>query len=208
MAAVCPPPGTAGSGQWLTQRSMQPAVCLARRMHVKVMCLAAVVTLTAGLAACGTQAAGQPAGSAPAATASVIPAGTVAASPPVVGTASVQPPIPAPGSTPPTLFGPVTLTTADNGATVLLHVGQRVAVALAAEGLFSWHVPTSAGAAVMRVDAGGGYPGQQPAQAAFLAVRSGRATLTAIDDTGCLHTQPACEPPQQEWRVTIIVTGS
>jgi hypothetical protein len=49
--------------------------------------------------------------------------------------------------------------------------------------------------------------GQQPARAAFVAVRSGGATLTAIDDTACRHGQPACELPQQEWQVTVIVTG-
>jgi hypothetical protein len=100
----------------------------------------------------------------------------------------------------------VTLAAADNGALVRVHVGQRVAVALASEGMFSWHVPAAAGAAVRRVTASGGYPGQQPARAVFLAVHSGSATLTAIDDTACLHAQPACEPPQREWRVTVVVT--
>jgi hypothetical protein len=57
------------------------------------------------------------------------------------------------------------------------------------------------------VSASGGYPGQQPAQAAFVAVRSGDATLTAIDDTACLHGQPACELPEQDWQVTVIITG-
>ena len=174
---------------------------------MKVLDLVAVVMLTAGVAACGTQASGQPVGLAPATTATAVPAGTASASPQVAGTASGRPPIPAPGSPPPTLTGPVMLTTADNGAAVRLHAGQQVAVALASEGLFSWHVPTAVGAAVRRVSASGGYPGQQPARAAFLAVRSGRATLTAIDDTACLHAQPACEPAQQEWQVAIIVTG-
>ena len=68
-------------------------------------------------------------------------------------------------------------------------------------------MPAAAGTAIKRVSARGGYPGQQPAQAAFLAIRSGEAALTTINDTACLHAQPACEPPQQEWRATIIVTG-
>jgi hypothetical protein len=169
---------------------------------VKVLDLVAVVALTTGVAACGTQAAGQPAGPPTAAAATASPARTVTASPQVAGTASGRPPIP-----PPALTGPVTLAMADNGAAVRLHVGQQVAVALASEGLFSWHVPTAVGAAVRRVSASGGYPGQQPARAAFLAVQSGSATLTAIDDTACLHAKPACEPAQQEWRVTVIVTG-
>jgi hypothetical protein len=173
---------------------------------VKVLYLAAAVALTTTVTACGTQAAGPPAGLPTVATATAIPAGTGTARPAVAGTASRQP-ISPPGSPPPTLTGPVTLTAADNGAAVQLHVGQQVAVALASGGLFSWHVPAAAGAAVRRVSASGGYPGQQPARAAFLAVRSGSAALTAVDDTACLHAQPACEPPQQEWRVTVIVTG-
>jgi hypothetical protein len=89
-----------------------------------------------------------------------------------------------------------------------LRPGQRVTVALAARGLLSWHVPAPAGAAVKRVGASGGYPARQPARAVFLAVQPGRATLSAIDDMACLHTQPACLPPQQVWLVTVIVTGS
>ena len=175
---------------------------------MKALYLAIGVALTAVVAACGTRAAGQPAGppTVATATATAIRAGTATASPAIAGTASRQP-ISPPGSPPPTLTGPITLTTADDGAAVRLHVGQQVAVALASEGLFSWHVPATAGAAVRTVTASGGYPGQQPARAAFVAIRSGHATLTAMDDTACLHFQLACEPPQREWRVTVIVTG-
>ncbi|MHC4055849.1 hypothetical protein, partial [Bradyrhizobium sp. 25ACV] len=84
----------------------------------------------------------------------------------VPGTAPAQPSGPAPGSPAPTLTGPATLTAADNGAVVRLHTGQKVAVTLMSQGLFSWHVPAAAGAAVRRVSASGGYPGQQPAAAA------------------------------------------
>jgi hypothetical protein len=90
---------------------------------------------------------------------------------------------------------------------VRLRTGQQVDVALASKGLFSWHVPAAVCAAVRRVSASGGYPGPQPARAAFLAVRPGEAILAAVNDTGCLHAQPACLPAQQEWRVTVIVTG-
>jgi hypothetical protein len=60
---------------------------------------------------------------------------------------------------------------------------------------------------VKKINVSGGYPGRQPARAAFLALLPGRATLSAIDDTACLHAEPACLPPQQVWRVAIIVTG-
>jgi hypothetical protein len=180
----------------------------ARRVQprVKVSYLVAVASL-AGVAACGSQAAGQPAGPPSAATAPAIPARTVTASPAGSATASRQAVIPQPGSPPPTLTGLATLTIADNGATVRMRPGQRVTAVLTAQGLFSWHVPAAAGAAVKRAGASGGYPGLQPARAVFLAVQPGTATLTALDDTACLHAQPACEPAQQVWRVTVIVTG-
>jgi hypothetical protein len=169
---------------------------------VKVISVVAVAALTTGVAACGTQAAGRPAGPPAAGTGTAAPARTVTATPRPAGTASWQPPGPPPART-----GPVTLTTADNGAAVRLHAGQQVAVALASAGSFSWHVPAATGTAVRRVSASGGYPGRQPARAAFAAIRSGRAMLTATDDTACLHGQPACQLPQQQWQVTVIVTG-
>jgi hypothetical protein len=104
--------------------------------------------------------------------------------------------------------GPAALTAANNGVTVRLHHGQRLTVSLAEQGMFSWHVPAAAGPAVERVSASGGYPGLQPARATFLAVKPGRVTLTAVDDTACLHAVPACQPPQQEWRITVIVNSS
>lgn len=174
---------------------------------MKAFCRVAVAALTTVLAACGTQAAGQPAGRPAAVTATAAPARTATASPQVAGTARAQPSSPVPDSPVPTLTGPAALTAADNGAVVRLHIGQQVAVTLTPEGLFSWHVPAAAGAAIRRLSASGGYPGQQPAQGAFLAAQPGEATLTTIDDTACLHARPACKPPQREWRVTIIVTS-
>lgn len=121
---------------------------------------------------------------------------TVAASPTVSpGTSQSQP----------TAIGPHQLTVADNGATVQLRRGQSLSVALAAQGMFLWHIPTVTGAALRQVSGSGGYPTSQQAQASFLATEPGTATLTAMNDTMCLHSQPACLPPQQEWRVTVLV---
>lgn len=176
-------------------------------MAVKALHVAAVAALATGLvtglAACGTQAAGHPAGPPIGVTgATAVPVRTAIATARIAGTALAQPSSPAP-----TLTGPVTLSVADNGAIVRLRTGQQVAVTLTPGTYFSWHVPAAAGAAVRRVSASGGYPSQQPAQAAFLAVQAGEASLTTINDTACLHAHPACEPAQQEWRVTIIVTA-
>jgi hypothetical protein len=193
---LLPTAGATGSLVWYVQ-------CRVKTFH-----LAAVAALTTGLAACGAQAVGRPAEPLPAGTGTALPAGTGTALPAgtatalPAGTATAQPSSPAP-----TLTGPATLTVADNGAVVRLRTGQQVAVTLTAGSFFSWHVPAAAGAAVRRVSASGGYPSQQPAQAAFLAVQPGKAMLSTISDTACLHAQPACEPPQQEWRVTIMVTG-
>lgn len=186
--------------------STQPAARPARPTRVKALFLVAVVWLAAVVSACGTRAGGQLAEPPVSASVTAIPAGSATASPAGGATASGLASIP-PAASPPVLTGPAALTAADSGAIVRLRPGQQVTVSLAAQGLFSWHVPAAAGATVRRISAGGGYPGRQPARAAFLAVRPGRTTLTAIDDTACLHAQPACQLAQQEWRVTVIVTG-
>ncbi len=173
---------------------------------MKTVSLAGIVVLASAVAACGTQAGGQPAGPPVSVSATAVQAHSATASP--VGGATAGGPAPvSPSASPPVLAGPAVLTVADSGAIVRLRPGQRVTVALAAQGLFSWHMPAVAGAAVRRVSASGGYPGRQPARAVLVAVRPGRATLTAINDTACLHVRPACAPGQQEWRVTVIVTG-
>lgn len=94
---------------------------------------------------------------------------------------------------------------ADNGVTVRLAPGQSITATLAGQGMFSWHIPTATGTAVRQVGGSGGYPTGQPAQATFLATASGSAILTATNDTACIHAHPACLPPQQQWRVTVLV---
>jgi hypothetical protein len=166
--------------------------------------LAGAVALALAVAACGTRSGGQAAEPAGSGSATAVRAHSAVASP--AGRATAGGPAPAwPSASPPVLTGPAVLTVADRGAVVRLRPGQRVTVALAAQGLFSWHVPAAAGVAVRRASASGGYPGRRPARAMFVAVRPGRAALTATDDTACLHTRPACAPGQQEWRVTVVV---
>ena len=110
-----------------------------------------------------------------------------------------------PPSRPRTLIGPGRLTVAEDGTTVRLSRGESVTADLAAQGMFSWHVPVVAGTAVRQVTNSGGYPTDQPALATFVATEPGTAVLTSTDDTACRHAHPACLPPQQQWRVTIIV---
>jgi hypothetical protein len=122
--------------------------------------------------------------------------------------ASVPGSAPATGPTPRPSGGGGALTVTDNGATVRLSTGQSLTVTLAPHSAFSWHVPAATGRAVRRMSASGGYPGDRPARATFLAVRAGRTVLAAVNDTACLHAQPACLLPQQTWQVVVIVAGS
>ena len=99
-----------------------------------------------------------------------------------------------------------TLTVADNGATVRLHVGDSVRVVLASGGV--WDLPRASGHAVRRIKASGGYPTGRPARATFRAVRPGKSMLTSITDAKCLHSRPSCKIAQRLWSVTIIVVRS
>jgi hypothetical protein len=104
--------------------------------------------------------------------------------------------------------GTVTVTVADNGETVRLRVGQRLHVVLSGRGEQQWHRPASSGPAVHLVTTTGGYPTRQPADAVFLAVQAGRASVSSVTDYACLHTQPACTIAQRVWAIRVIVTNS
>ena len=160
---------------------------------------AALIALIAGgMCSCGIS-------SAPAGRASHGPGGSAAPARSGRVTGSAQPTGPTPS---PSAGAPGILTVADSGATVRLSLGQSVTVTLGPHSPFSWHVPAVTGTAVRRTSSGGGYPGHEPARATFLAVRPGRAVLSAVDDAACLHAQPSCMLPQQSWRVVVIVARS
>jgi hypothetical protein len=164
---------------------------------MRVLLLITAVALAAsGAAACGTHSrVGSGGGSTVNRTTS---AGAVGATATATATAP-------PSSRPSVLTGPQALTIADNGATVRLRRGQSLTVVLDSQSIMSWHVPSVDGVALTPVSASGGYPARTPAQATFLAVRPGGATLQAIDDIACLHVRPPCLPPQQTWKVTVVV---
>lgn len=158
-------------------------------------CIAVLVAVTS---AAGCAARIPAARSAPPDIGTAPPAATATAT---VSTSSASP-------SPPTSVGSYPLTVADNGATVRLARGQSLTVALAAQGMFSWHIPIATGPALRPVHGSGGYPTGQPARATFLAVESGTATLTAMNDTACLHAPMPCLPAQREWRVTVLIGQS
>jgi len=103
--------------------------------------------------------------------------------------------------------GEVTVTEADSGGTVHLHIGQRFRVVLGGRGE-QWHRPVSRGPSLRLVEASGGYPGNSPASAVFLAVRAGTASVTSMTDYPCLHAQPPCMIPQRVWSVRVLVADT
>lgn len=96
-----------------------------------------------------------------------------------------------------------------NGGTVVLTVGMRLEVRLAA----NWTPPKAmaVGSSVtaelqpLRTVSSAGFPAPGIASATFMAIRPGTATIFAVTDYPCLHTTPMCALPQQEFMVTVRV---
>jgi hypothetical protein len=105
------------------------------------------------------------------------------------------------------LDGEVTVTGADNGRTVHLHIGQRLRVVLGGRDE-QWHRPASPGPVLRLAAASGGYPGSRPANAVFIAVGAGTASVTSMTDHPCLHAQPPCMIAQRVWSVRVMVAGT
>jgi hypothetical protein len=117
---------------------------------------------------------------------------------------ALSPPVPRPSGTR-TPAGRVTLTAADNGATIAVRTGQMITVNLRARGVLSYHQPRASGPALARVWASGGYPARRAAMARFRALHPGTSDLVSVTDARCLHMSPRCAFPQVFWRVTVIV---
>ena len=101
--------------------------------------------------------------------------------------------------------GVVRLTAADAGRTITVARGDVIVVELSG-GPGSYLPPTADDAAVLRTEeSGGGYPGTEPATGRFTAIGRGVAHITSTTDAACLHSQPACMIPQQQFTVTIRV---
>jgi hypothetical protein len=103
--------------------------------------------------------------------------------------------------------GEVTVTEADRGKTVHLHIGQRLRVVLGGHGQL-WHRPTSSGPSLRLAAVDGGYPSSRPANAVFVGAEAGSASVSSITDHPCLHAQPPCKIVQQIWSVRVLVTGT
>lgn len=124
-------------------------------------------------------------------------AGTVSASPAPAPTPTRAP---TPSATP--RAAGHTLTGANAGSTVHVHVGDTIAVDLGS----SFHQPVSSDSAVLeRISSSGGYGTDQDARATFRALSKGSAALSSYNDYPCLHTTPPCEIAQQQWMVQVVV---
>lgn len=101
----------------------------------------------------------------------------------------------------------VTVTEADDGSLVRLHVGQRLRVLLGGRG-DQWHRPASSEPSLRLTTASGGYPTGHPADAIFVGVEAGTASITSITDHPCLHAHPPCKIAQRVWSVHVHVAGT
>jgi hypothetical protein len=100
-----------------------------------------------------------------------------------------------------------TLTNADNGATVQIKVGDRIALALQAPtGSDPWDVAPTDAHILMSVPNPAAAAARGVTLRAFLAAGPGQATIMATDRVHCDATQGACAGSVQDFRVTVVVT--
>ncbi len=102
--------------------------------------------------------------------------------------------------------GTLYLTASDSGRTITVKVRTRIYVTLQPYGE-SFDPPVVDNPHVLgELAHHGGYPTNTPAVADWHAVARGTGQLSSQSNLACLHTTPACLPPQYEFRVTIVVT--
>jgi hypothetical protein len=87
----------------------------------------------------------------------------------------------------------------DSGRRLILHVGDRVNLALAGLSMYSWTEPTSSSESVLTRT--GGARGHR-AVASFVATSPGRVSVMAVENPYCA---PSCLPPTHLFQVIIIV---
>ena len=107
------------------------------------------------------------------------------------------------GATPPG-GSEVTVTVADNLATVRLHVGDTLVVRLS-----TLHLPpklSKTGVLVER-DVVGGYPTNQPLVAHYDAAAVGTVDVSTTTDIACNHEPIPCPSPSVPWLVHVVVTA-
>jgi hypothetical protein len=107
--------------------------------------------------------------------------------------------------------GHVTVTTSDDGTTVVIVRGQTITVVLGGQGMVEWNRPLLGGSlpgVLRQVSASGGYPSSAPARATFRAVRAGTEAILSATNARCLHARPACAIAQRSWLVKVVVRAA
>ncbi|MHB8647185.1 MAG: hypothetical protein ACYDAR_15470 [Thermomicrobiales bacterium] len=130
----------------------------------------------------------------------------VIATPTLISTSAPLPGSPpAPTSAPGGLNFARTITNADNGGTVQIHVGDRISLALTApSGSDPWQVASPDPQILKSVPHPGAAAVQGVTLQAFLAVGPGQAAIMATDRIHCTAGQ-SCAGAIQGFRVTVIV---
>src|SRR5258707_3233802 len=103
--------------------------------------------------------------------------------------------------------GEVTVTEADSGKTVHLHIGQRLRVMLGGHGEL-WHRPTTPGPSLRVATADGGYPSSRPASAVFVAVQAGAPPGPSLTHPPRLPPHPPAQNFHPGWAGHVYVTGT
>jgi hypothetical protein len=117
--------------------------------------------------------------------------------------------------TPPADASTITVTSADDRATVFMTTGQHLVVKVGFPGppVWSgtpqgadiyWDVPQAPYPGPLYRDGSVRCPGGS-ALAIFTAVGTGGTTVDATTDAPCLHTHPSCEIPQQGIEIYVVV---
>jgi len=104
--------------------------------------------------------------------------------------------------TPPSGGRTVTVTTADNQATITLYVGDTLVVSLPREYQPPKVVPDGV---LVQQDMAGGYPTGQPFLAHYVAAATGQVDLSSVTDATCIHGPTPCPTPQIPWKVHVTV---
>jgi hypothetical protein len=117
--------------------------------------------------------------------------------------------------TPPAAATTVTVTSADNGATVFMATGQHLAVKVGFPGPPSWSgtpqgadmywdAPRTTSSGQLYRNGSTRCPGGS-ALAVFTAVGTGGTTVDATSDAPCLHARPTCQIPQALVAIYVVV---
>ena len=93
-----------------------------------------------------------------------------------------------------------TVTLADDGSTITLHVGDSFLLQLGED--YTWTPIVDDQAIVSRAK---GIAVVRGAQGVYDALKVGKTTLTAVGDPVCRQAKPPCERPSREFKIQIVV---